>query len=228
VAYGNGIYAAVGNSGVVITSSDGAAWNVRVSGATKNLLGIVFQNGLFTAVGVGGTIITSPDGTNWTSQNSGVTFPLEAIAYGNGSYLAGGTNNIASTINVPQPQEIFLTSTDGTNWSDISTKIPTITNVRSIAFINQSFWIVGDNGMLLQSDVADGIPHLGGAMLSGNGGIKLTVTLNPAASYRVQFRTNFTDTWHDVYTNSNPISSDAWTDTNASQFPAGYYQIVSP
>ncbi len=224
VVYGNGSYVAVGNSGTVITSSDGAAWNVQFAGTANSLLGIVFQNGLFTAVGTGGTIITSPDGVNWTSQNSGTTLTLQSIAYGNGGYFVGGTNDTT----VPVTGDIFLTSTNGTNWQNISTKIPTTANVRSIAYLNQSFWIVGDNGMLLQSDVADGIPHLAGAMMSGNGGIALKVTLNPPVSYRVQFRTNITDNWHDVYTNSSPTGSDTWTDTNAAQRPSGFYRIVSP
>jgi hypothetical protein len=236
VTYGNGIYVAVGNSGAVITSSDGATWTVQSSGTTKSLFGIAFQNGQFTAVGGsllvggvndGGTIITSPDGVNWTTQIS-TTQSLRSIACGAGSYLVRGTNDIPSNILVPQSPEIFLTSTNGTNWSDVSTKIPTATSVRSIAYINQSFWIVGDNGMLLQSDVADGIPHLGGAMISGNGGITLKVTLNPAASYRVQFRTNMLDTWRDIYTNANPASSTTWTDTNSSQLPSGFYRIVTP
>ena len=83
--------------------------------------------------------------------------------------------------------------------------------------------------MILQSDVADGIPHFAGSVMPGNGGLKLKVTLNPAGSYRVQFRTNLiTDTWHDVYTNANPITSDTWTDTNAGKLPSGYYRIVTP
>jgi hypothetical protein len=229
VTYGNGTYVAVGNSGTVITSSDGVAWTVQSSGTTKNLFGIAFQHGQFTAVGDGGVIITSPDGVNWTAQISGTTQSLRSIAYGAGSYLVRGTNNIPSNIFVPQSQEIFLTSTNGTNWSDVSTRIPTAASVCSIAYANQSFWIVGDNGMLLQSDVFDGIPHLGGAMVSGNGGMTLKVTLNPPAAYRVQFRTNlFTDSWHDIYTNTSLVSSTTWTDTNSSQLPSGLYRVVTP
>ena len=228
VTYGNGIYVAVGNSGAVFTSPDGVTWTVQSSGTTKHLFGIAFQNGQFTAVGDKGAIITSPDGVNWTAQISGTTQPLLSIACGAGSYLVRGVNTIPSNILVPQSPEFFLFSTDGTNWSDVSTRIPTTTIVRSIAYANQSFWIVGDNGMLLQSDVADASPHLAAPVMSENGGLKLSVTLNSAASYRVQFRTNFLDSWRDVYTNSSPITSDSWTDTNASQRASGYYRIVSP
>lgn len=224
VSYGNGIYVAVGSGGTVITSSDGASWDVQFSGTVNDLKGVVFQNGLFTAVGSGGTIITSPDGANWTSQTSGTTATLQAIAYGNGSYLVGGVNDNT----LPLMGDVFLSSTNGTNWQNISKKIPTTMSLHSIAYVNQSFWITGDNGMLLQSDVADGIPHFAGAMMPSSGGIKLKVILNPAASYRVQFRTNLLDAWVDVYTNSSPISSDTWTDTNASQRSSGYYRIVSP
>jgi len=83
--------------------------------------------------------------------------------------------------------------------------------------------------MALESDVYDGIPHFAGSMMPGNTGLKLKITLNPTANYRVQFRTNlFTDTWHDVYTNTSPTGSDTWMDTNAAQRPSGLYRVVSP
>jgi hypothetical protein len=223
IAFGNNIYVAVGNSGTVITSTDGISWDVQFAGTTSSLNGILFQNGQFIAVGAGGTILTSPDGANWTSQSTGTTATLRSIAFGNGDYLVGGFDDV----NFPSVGDVFLTSTNGTNWQNISVKIPTTTFIRSIAYINHSFWIVGDGGMLLQSDSADGIPHLVGSKLAG--GVKLNVTLNPPAGYRVQFRTNLlTDTWHDVYTQTNPITSDIWTDTNAFQVPSGFYQVVSP
>jgi len=210
---------AVGNSGTVITSPDGATWDVQFSGTVNNLNGIVYQGGQFVAVGVGGTILTSPDAANWTAQNSGTNTTFYAVAYGNGRYLVGGTDGA----------DVFLSSSNGTNWQFITTKIPTANTGRSIAYLNQSFWIVGDNGMILQSDAADGIPHLAGFKMPGNGGVKLNVTLNPPASYRVQFRNNLlTDTWHDIYTNASPITSDTWTDTNAFQVPSGFYRVVSP
>jgi hypothetical protein len=225
VAFGSGIYVAVGSIGTLITSTDGAAWDVQFSGTSADLLSVRFLNGQFIATGRGGAIITSPDGINWTGQNSGVTASLFAVDYGYGGYLACGNDDDS----YPSVGDVFLTSSNGTNWQNISTKIPTAAIARSVAYLNQSFWIVGDNGMILQSDVADGIPHLAASPMPGNAGIRLAVTLNPAGSYRVQFRTNLlTDTWHDVYTNSSPITSDSWTDTNTWQRPSGYYRIVSP
>ena len=125
--------------------------------------------------------------------------------------------------------DVFLTSTNGTNWQNISLKISTTTLLHSIAYVNHSFWIVGDNGMLLQSDSADGAPHVSGSIMPGNGGVKLNVTINPPAGYHVQFRTNLlTDTWRDIYTQTNLITSDTWTDTNTLKLPSGFYRVVSP
>ena len=224
VAFGNGVYVAVGNVGAVITSTDGTTWNAQFSGTTVDLHSVQFLNGRFIAIGAGGTILTSSDGVTWGSQNSSTTASLFAVDYGSGRYLVCGYGDVSNPTG-----SVFLTSTNGTNWQNVTTKIPTTAIARSVAYLNQSFWIVGDSGMILQSDIADGIPHLAGAMMSGNVGMRLKVTLNPAASYRVQFRTNLlTDTWRDVYTNSSPITSDTWTDTNANQLPSGYYRIVTP
>jgi hypothetical protein len=210
VAFGNGLYVAVGNVGTVITSPDGTTWDAQFSGTTANLKSVKFLNGQFIAIGPGGTVLTSSDGVNWSSQNSGTTASLFAVDYGSGRYLACGDDVSAGAV--------FLTSTNGTNWQNVTTKIPTTAVGRWVAYLNQSFWIVGDSGMILQSDVFDGVPRFAGGTMPGSGGIKLKVTLNPAASYRVQFRTNlFTDTWQDVYTNSSPISADSWTDTNTWQ-----------
>jgi len=225
VAFGNGIYVAVGNIGTVITSSDGTAWDVQFSGTTFDLLSVKFLNGQFIATGSGGTIITSSDGATWTNQDSGTTASLFSVAYGYGGYLACGYDDVSN----PSVRDIFLTSSNGIDWQDISGKIPTATTVRLVSYINQSFWAVGDGGTILRSDVADGIPHLAGVMLPAHSGVKLKVIFNPGAGYRVQFRTNlFTDTWHDVYTQTNPTTSETWTDTNACQLPAGYYRIISP
>lgn len=227
VTCGNGQYVAVGNSGTVITSPDGTAWDVQFSGTVNNLFGVVFQGGQFVAVGVGGTIVTSPDGTNWTAQSSGTNTTFYTVAYGNGRYLVGGWDGYIGM--VPPPFDVFLTSSNGTDWQFISTKIPTATSVHSIDYVNQSFWITGENGLLLQSDAADGIPHVNGFNMPGANGVKLNVTLNPPGRYRVQFCTNLlTDSWHDIYIQTNSITLDTWTHTNAFQWPSGYYRVVSP
>lgn len=225
VAFGNGTYVAVGEVGTVITSSDGASWDVQFSGTTTDLLSVQFFNGQFFATGNAGLILTSTDGVTWFTQNSGTSGVLYNIAYGNGSYVACGYDNVSN----PSVADIFLTSSNGTNWQNISQKIPTATPVNSVAYVANSFWVLGQAGIILQSESADGVPRLLGSMFSAGNGMQLKITINPEAAYRVQFRTNLvSDSWHDIWTNANPVSSDTWTDTNAFNRSGGFYRVVAP
>jgi hypothetical protein len=217
VAFGNGNFVAVGNGGTIISSPDGATWDVQYSGTTSSLNCVCYADGQFLAVGQDGTILTSPDGNTWGAVLSGIITPaliLNSIAYGDGRFVICGTG-------------VVLASTNGVNWQDISTKVPTVPNASSVAFLNQSFWIVGDDGSMLQSDSTDGIPRLAGTMLAGNLGFQLKIPLNVPPMYRIQASTNLaTDVWQDVATNSSP--SNVWTDTNVLGFPIRMYRIVSP
>jgi hypothetical protein len=60
VAYGNGLFVAVGWNGAILTSPDGVTWTQRTSGTGNGLNGVAYGNGRFVAVGRGGTILTSP------------------------------------------------------------------------------------------------------------------------------------------------------------------------
>lgn len=91
VAYGNGIFAAVGDGGTILTSADkGVTWAPRNSGVTEHLFGIAFGNGIFVAVGDFGTVLTSPDGVAWTARTSIAlqNQQLTAVTYGAGAFMA--------------------------------------------------------------------------------------------------------------------------------------------
>jgi hypothetical protein len=103
VTYGNGLYVAVGVSGTIITSLDGASWSRQSSGTTIDIYGVTYGGNQFVAVGGNGLVLTSPNGTNWTSRPTGVTAGIYTVAYGNGRYVAVG--------------DVILTSLDGTSWS---------------------------------------------------------------------------------------------------------------
>ena len=59
----NGLFVTVGNNGIILTSSDGTAWDNRISGTTYNLVGITYVNSTFVTVGDNGTAV-SVDLTN--------------------------------------------------------------------------------------------------------------------------------------------------------------------
>src|SRR6266436_4675448 len=76
VAYGNHQYLCVGQSGIILVSSDGIAWHPVSSGVTNDLLGITFAESQFLAVGKAVSIMRSTNGTNWLAQNSSTTNQL--------------------------------------------------------------------------------------------------------------------------------------------------------
>ena len=57
-------FVAVGNSGTILTSSDGTSWTSPTSGTSNDLKGVTYANSTFVAVGKSGTILTSTDGTS--------------------------------------------------------------------------------------------------------------------------------------------------------------------
>ena len=58
VAYGDGIFTVVGESGVILTSNDLVSWSSRPSGTTDSFDGVAYGNGAFVTVG-GGPILES-------------------------------------------------------------------------------------------------------------------------------------------------------------------------
>ena len=81
-------YFAVGNSGTIITSSDGTTWTEITTTAYDNGSGltgkndITYGNSTFVTVGGSGTIFTSSNnGTTWTSRSSGTTERLNGVTY---------------------------------------------------------------------------------------------------------------------------------------------------
>jgi len=79
VAYGNHQYLCVGQSGVILVSSNGTAWQPVSSGVTNDLLAITFAAGQFLAVGKWGAIVRSTNGASWETQNSSTTNQLNGI-----------------------------------------------------------------------------------------------------------------------------------------------------
>ena len=109
IAYGNGLFVAVGIYGTIITSPDGITWTERTSGTSNHLSSVVYGNGLFVAVGgerLNESILTSSDGITWTERGAGLTNKgLNSVTYGNGLFvIAGGL--------------ALLTSSDGITWTD--------------------------------------------------------------------------------------------------------------
>ncbi|MEY2499752.1 MAG: hypothetical protein QOI07_86 [Verrucomicrobiota bacterium] len=122
VVFGNGLFVAVGDGGVIVTSPDGEAWTPRASGSTDRLPAVAFGNGRFVATRANRTTpaITSADGVNWspviiTDSSGAVTDSgaWDAIAFGGGRFLAvgSGTSNNSTEI---------ISSADGISFQKVN------------------------------------------------------------------------------------------------------------
>ena len=118
VAAGAGALVAVGDTGLIIRSSDaGVTWApptvpTSVGVATITFRAVIFAGGQFVAIGqdqigqvLSTVIVTSLDGTTWTRRDVPYTQSARAITYTGSRYIVGGGT---STI---------LTSTDAITWT---------------------------------------------------------------------------------------------------------------
>ena len=114
---------AVGENGVILTSTDGttdpwvSASNIPTDEALK---GITWEdtNNQFLAVGAGSTILTSSDGDNWTLQEVSGDITLESVAWTGSEYVVVGdsgtvlmSTDVAGTTWVTQPVAAELSNT---------------------------------------------------------------------------------------------------------------------
>jgi hypothetical protein len=105
VAYGNGLFVAVGLSGTLTTSADGITWTARTSNmSTNDILAVIYANSLWVAVGRGGGatntggLIYSTDGITWTRKSQSLTVGVNynCVAWNGTNWLIGTsitTNN---------------------------------------------------------------------------------------------------------------------------------------
>lgn len=114
LAYGAGIYIAVGDGGAIYKNTTGGitgAW-ILITPGPHALFGVSYVNGIFVAVGAGGALLTSMDGGNtWLTRtpSPNTTNTLHQVAFGLNTYIAVGD---AGTI---------VSSTNGVNWTTQST-----------------------------------------------------------------------------------------------------------
>ena len=64
----SGQYVAVGVGGLVMTSPDGANWNLQPTPTVQRLQKVIRGGSGYVAVGEGGAVLTSPDGSVWTAR----------------------------------------------------------------------------------------------------------------------------------------------------------------
>ena len=133
IVYGKGIFVAVGETGLVMTSSDGVNWTKQTSGIPNNvnLMGVGYGNGEFVAVSTG-PLFASLDASNWTAQASSPE-QLSSIGYAGNHFIGVGVKGrILSLIRFES-----LSSQDWTRWD---TWPETLSNLHSAVPAANSIW----------------------------------------------------------------------------------------
>jgi hypothetical protein len=163
VAYGDGIFVAVGEDGKMawsqeVRSQEGITWPegiiwTAVGDSTfdsRDIYTIAYGEGIFVAGGEYGRMAYSYNGKNWT----GITYSpfsnrVTAIAYGGGKFIVGGSGGKMAW------------SDDGINWTLVADSIFGSDSINAIAFAvlgeTGRFIAAGGNGKMAwsQSDVTN-------------------------------------------------------------------------
>ena len=107
LAYGAGRFVAVGETGRIYQSTDGATWTEGTSPVTNPLRAVAYADGLFVATGDAGRILTSADGQTWTlrTPSPSTTSTLVALTRHNGAWFASASTSECCS------------SPDGTTWT---------------------------------------------------------------------------------------------------------------
>jgi hypothetical protein len=121
VAYSNGVYIAVGDNGLIKTSTTGSGlWNTQISGTTKNLRGITYNSddGIWITVGDDNTILTSVDnGITWIA--SSIFAPQSTIYDVQGAEFTFGYGPEELVPGVVTDNLTMIVATrPGTNWNE--------------------------------------------------------------------------------------------------------------
>lgn len=107
VAYGNGLYVAIGNksdrSTVILTSSDGVKWTEEsnvVPGTATSWSSLLWNGSQFMAGGLRydggrrGAFLSSPDGKSWTLDTTEQAFDVYDIAWDGTQYVAAADYDV--------------------------------------------------------------------------------------------------------------------------------------
>ncbi len=161
VAYGDGLWVAVGDFGAIATSTDGVNWTHRESSAPKDwgvdqitgfeITSVAFGNGKWVACGEGGLVYTSSNGTEWShhlAYEAEHNF-FEEIVYAEGLWVMTGTYTGV------------LTSSDGDSW--VQRSIDQANWIWALAYGNGQ-WVCVDTGGKLYSSTDAGSWRLQGTV----------------------------------------------------------------
>ena len=156
IAFGNGLFIAVGDQGRISKSIDGTEWFSDISTGNLDLYTIIYAQNRFVIVGEFGLVLSSEDGIHWTEQVVGDN-NISHIVYGNDQFLLSNGMNwylsddaetwekiadsdikvllqIGSFVFGYKGQDIYKCSGDLFEFCEIITSVPTGLQLRAGIF----------------------------------------------------------------------------------------------
>ena len=95
VDYGNGLWVAVGDAGVIISSADdGATWTTGDSGVAETLRAVRYSPEGWIAAGDDGVTLFSSDASGWHSQLRSTRASITSLAIQDTNWIAGGIGGV--------------------------------------------------------------------------------------------------------------------------------------
>jgi hypothetical protein len=145
VAYGNGVFVAVGGYslgggsgiGLIQTSTNGLDWTAGNSMLNTPLTHVTFANGVFGIVAANGSFAQTTNGTVSSLTSTGYAGALNGVAYSGATFVAVGNGGT------------IVASPDGGTWSGQSSGVSN--NLSNVAYGSNQFVAVGQSGAILSS-----------------------------------------------------------------------------
>lgn len=130
-ANSSGRLVAVGDYGIIRTSTNGTDWSVVESGSSERLNGIKFLNNKFYVPADNGIIMYSTNGLKWNKSETGSTDNIMDIEYNGSIFVAVGGDGC------------ILTSSDGLNWTTRTSGSGRTITLTSVCYFQGKFYAFG-------------------------------------------------------------------------------------
>ena len=164
--YINSLFVAVGETGVICSSTNGSTWTLSATLAgSPSLRSIAYGAGVYVVVNNSGQVWYSSDLVTWTA-GSGITTNNTNIIFAAGKFVIGGNSNLH-------------TSTDGITWT---TTAYAGTGMQRVAYLGGLFLVTADLYVLTSPDATTwtALPSLAPSYYTTN-----VIAYNGASTYVV-------------------------------------------
>ncbi len=211
---------AVGEAGLVLTTSDGENWKPQDSGTRETFEAVAYQGGVWLAYGSSGTIFSSDDTHTWAQRTGGL---------GSGTFAYGNGLHVATTRDDTQQ---IRTSSDGYQWTDRSVlPAPSRGRATDVAFHDGYFWVSFERSLYRSADgvvwTAVTVPSIDALtrftdLIVGNGELLLFADLR-RGSDGLLYRLADDDSWPEVtaHPDSNRLTGSAYAGGKFFQIGSG-------